>query len=38
MWHSFFSDTEVPESQQAYRTIVAFFERHLAPSQEEARP
>ncbi|MEI7037782.1 alpha/beta hydrolase [Fulvimonas yonginensis] len=36
MWHSFFSDPEPPESQQAYRTIVAFFERHLAPSQEEA--
>ena len=38
MWHSFFSDPELPESAQAYRTIVAFFERHLAPSQEEARP
>lgn len=38
MWHSFFSDPELPESQQAYRTIVAFFERHLAPSQEEAHP
>jgi acetyl esterase/lipase len=39
MWHSFFSDPEVPESQQAYRTIVAFFERHLAaPPQEEAHP
>jgi acetyl esterase/lipase len=38
MWHSFFSDPELPESQQAYRTIVAFFDRHLAPSQEETRP
>jgi acetyl esterase/lipase len=39
MWHSFFSDPELPESQQAYRTIVAFFERHLAaPPQEEAHP
>jgi epsilon-lactone hydrolase len=39
MWHSFFSDPELPESRQAYRTIVAFFERHLAaPPQEEARP
>ena len=36
MWHSFFSDPELPESRQAYRTIVAFFERHLAPPQEEA--
>jgi len=39
MWHSFFSDPELPESGQAYRTIVAFFERHLAaPPQEEAHP
>lgn len=30
MWHSFFSDPELPESQQAYRTIVAFFEHRLA--------
>jgi acetyl esterase/lipase len=38
MWHSFFSDPGLPESGQAYRTIVAFFERHLAPPQEEAHP
>lgn len=38
MWHSFFSDPELPESRQAYRTIVAFFERHLAPPKEEAHP
>jgi acetyl esterase/lipase len=39
MWHSFFSDPELPESEQAYRTIVAFFERHLsAASKEETRP
>jgi acetyl esterase/lipase len=39
MWHSFFSDPELPESQQAYRTIVTFFERHLAASpQEEIHP
>lgn len=30
MWHSFFSDPELPESQQAYRTIVRFFGRYLA--------
>jgi len=29
MWHSFFSDPELPESRQAYRTIVEFFDRHL---------
>ncbi|MGC1546909.1 MAG: alpha/beta hydrolase fold domain-containing protein [Rhodanobacter sp.] len=30
MWHSFFSDPELPESQQAYTVIVKFFERRLA--------
>ncbi|WP_329741301.1 alpha/beta hydrolase [Dyella sp. A6] len=30
MWHAFFVDPELPESQQAYRTIVRFFDRHLA--------
>jgi epsilon-lactone hydrolase len=29
MWHSFFSDPELPESKDAYRVIVRFFERHL---------
>ncbi|MBE1161451.1 alpha/beta hydrolase [Dyella acidiphila] len=29
MWHSFFSDPEIPESQDAYRVIVQFFERRL---------
>ena len=29
MWHSFFSDPEIPESRDAYRVIVAFFDRHL---------
>lgn len=29
MWHSFFSDPEVPESQEAYQVIVTFFDRHL---------
>jgi monoterpene epsilon-lactone hydrolase len=29
MWHSFFSDPELPESRDAYRTIVMFFQRHL---------
>jgi len=29
MWHSFFSDPELPESRQAYRTIADFFARHL---------
>ncbi|WP_199098848.1 alpha/beta hydrolase fold domain-containing protein [Dyella sp. ASV21] len=29
MWHSFFSDPELPESQAAYTVIVKFFDRHL---------
>jgi acetyl esterase/lipase len=29
MWHSFFSDPELPESQDAYAVIVKFFDRHL---------
>jgi acetyl esterase/lipase len=29
MWHSFFSDPELPESQDAYRVIVRFFVTHL---------
>ncbi|HEY9132176.1 MAG TPA: alpha/beta hydrolase fold domain-containing protein [Dyella sp.] len=29
MWHSFFSDPELPESKEAYETIVRFFDRHL---------
>jgi acetyl esterase/lipase len=29
MWHSFFSDPELPESQEAYRVIAAFFDKKL---------
>ncbi len=29
MWHSFFSDPEIPESREAYEVIVTFFDRHL---------
>jgi monoterpene epsilon-lactone hydrolase len=29
MWHSFFSDPEMPESLEAYQTIVKFFLHHL---------
>ncbi|ULU27026.1 alpha/beta hydrolase [Dyella terrae] len=31
MWHSFFSDPDLPESRAAYETIVRFFDHHLAP-------
>lgn len=29
MWHSFFSDPELPESRAAYEVMVDFFDRHL---------
>jgi acetyl esterase/lipase len=29
MWHSFFSDPEMPESRQAYDVMVRFFDRKL---------
>jgi len=29
MWHSFFSDPELPESRAAYGVMVRFFDRHL---------
>jgi monoterpene epsilon-lactone hydrolase len=29
MWHSFFSDPELPESQDAYRVMARFFLKHL---------
>jgi epsilon-lactone hydrolase len=34
MWHAFFMDPDLPESQEAYRVIVSFFARHLG---EKAR-
>jgi epsilon-lactone hydrolase len=29
MWHSFFSDPQMPESRQAYAVMVAFFDKQL---------
>lgn len=29
MWHSFFSDPEMPESREAYAVMVGFFDRRL---------
>lgn len=29
MWHSFFSDPELPESKEAYAVMVGFFDKHL---------
>lgn len=35
MWHSFFSDPELPESVDAYHVMVRFFDRHLGQRQPE---
>ena len=29
MWHSFFSDPELPESKEAYAVMAKFFDKHL---------
>jgi hypothetical protein len=29
MWHSFFSDPDMPESREAYAAMVSFFDRKL---------
>jgi epsilon-lactone hydrolase len=29
MWHAFFFDPDLPESQEVYHTVVKFFDRHL---------
>jgi epsilon-lactone hydrolase len=29
MWHAFLMDPDLPESQEVYRVIVRFFDRHL---------
>lgn len=29
MWHAFFFDPRLPESQQVYRVVTRFFDRHL---------
>jgi len=37
MWHSFFSDPEMPESVEAYQTIVNFFLHHLGHRSANTR-
>lgn len=37
MWHAFFSDPELPESQQAYDVIAQFFHRHLGPRADRTK-
>jgi len=29
MWHAFFFDPDLPESQEVYRVVARFFDRHL---------
>ncbi len=36
MWHSFFSDPELPEARAAYVVMARFIERRLASSREAA--
>jgi acetyl esterase/lipase len=38
MWHAFFMDPDLPESQQVYRVVVKFFERHLGASPSDSKP
>jgi epsilon-lactone hydrolase len=38
MWHAFFMDPDLPESQEVYRVVVDFFDRHLgAPQRAPSR-
>ena len=30
MWHAFFFDPDLPESQQVYHVVLDFFAKHLA--------
>jgi monoterpene epsilon-lactone hydrolase len=34
MWHAFFMDPDLPESQEVYRVVVNFFDRHLGASRQ----
>ena len=34
MWHAFFMDPELPESQEVFAVVVKFFDRHLGASAE----
>ena len=37
MWHSFFSDPELPESREAYGVMAHFFVRHLSAEPDVHR-
>ena len=36
MWHAFFFDPDLPESQEVYRVVVKFFDRHLGAAPAAA--
>ena len=36
MWHAFFFDPDLPESQEVYRVVVKFFDRHLGAAPVSA--
>lgn len=38
MWHSFFSDPELPEAQAAYRVMARFFDKHLRGDDAVRKP
>ena len=38
MWHAFFMDPDLPESQEVYRVVVSFFARHLGTPANSASP
>ena len=37
MWHAFFFDPDLPESQQVYRVVVRFFAQHLGAGSGATR-
>jgi monoterpene epsilon-lactone hydrolase len=38
MWHAFFIDPDLPESQEVYSVIVKFFDRHLGRTNASNAP
>jgi acetyl esterase/lipase len=38
MWHAFFMDPDLPESQEVFRVVVKFFDQHLGRPPPAAAP
>jgi hypothetical protein len=38
MWHAFFMDPDLPESQEVYRVVADFFARHLGTRPNPTAP